>query len=154
MTRAFYYIDYSAKEIYPNSQFSFFSNEHYFLGLKGVSERSRRQIVSTVEKVLSLWPKIKRIKEIFRPNPWSDDVTASPSVVNFTNILLAHLHQFPCTKKSFTHTSSTKKLCAKLLYEKATRKMMVKLTPAGLRWHRSLRMHIWRMSSICCSGGW
>jgi hypothetical protein len=51
-------------------------------------------------------------------------------VVNFTNILLAHLRQFPCAKKkSLTYTSSTKKLCAKLSYEKAARKMLVKLTP-------------------------
>jgi hypothetical protein len=31
--------------------------------------------------------------------------------------------------KSLTFTSSTKKLCAKLLYKKAARKMLVKLTP-------------------------
>jgi hypothetical protein len=48
-------------------------------------------------------------------------------VVNFTNIL-AHLSQFPCAKK-VTYTSSTKKLCAKLLYEKVARKMLVTLTP-------------------------
>jgi hypothetical protein len=51
------------------------------------------------------------------------------SVVNFTNILSAHLGQFPCSKKSVNYTSSTKKLCAKLSYEKAACKMLVKLTP-------------------------
>ncbi len=34
--------------------------------------------------------------------------------------------------KSLTFTSSTKKLCAKLLYEKAALKMLVKLTPGGI----------------------
>jgi hypothetical protein len=37
------------------------------------------------------------------------------SVVNFTNILLA---QISLRQKSLTYTSSTKKLCAKLLYKK------------------------------------
>jgi hypothetical protein len=31
--------------------------------------------------------------------------------------------------KSFTFTASTKKICAKRLYEKAVHKMLVKLTP-------------------------
>jgi hypothetical protein len=43
--------------------------------------------------------------------------------VNFTNILLAQL-------RNLTFTTSTKKLCAKLSYEKGARKMLVKLTPA------------------------
>ncbi len=38
--------------------------------------------------------------------------------------------------KSLTFTSSTKKLCAKLLYEKAAWKMLVKLTPG--RTHKFL----------------
>jgi hypothetical protein len=34
-------------------------------------------------------------------------------------------------KKSLTFTASTKKLCAKLSYEKAACKMLVKLTPGS-----------------------
>ncbi len=40
-------------------------------------------------------------------------------VVDFTNILLAHLHQFPCTKKSFTYISSTKKSLRKTFVRKS-----------------------------------
>jgi hypothetical protein len=46
-------------------------------------------------------------------------------VVNFTNILLAHLRQ------KNLKTKITKKLRAKLSYEKGARKMLVKLTPTG-----------------------
>jgi hypothetical protein len=36
-------------------------------------------------------------------------------------------------QKSLTYTSSTKKLCAKLSYKKATREMLVILTPNVVR---------------------
>jgi hypothetical protein len=41
------------------------------------------------------------------------------------------LHQYFCTKKVQTLNLSTKKLRAKLLYKKAARKMLVKLTLGG-----------------------
>jgi hypothetical protein len=44
------------------------------------------------------------------------------SVINSTNILSAHLRQYSCAKKVQTLNLSTKKLCKKLLYEKAARK--------------------------------
>ncbi len=40
-------------------------------------------------------------------------------VVNFTNILCAHLRQYSCAKKVQTMNVSTKKLREKLSYEKA-----------------------------------
>jgi hypothetical protein len=54
------------------------------------------------------------------------------SGVNFTNILLTQLHQFPCAKKSSNLKCKYKNLRAKLSYEKAARKMLVKLTPVHL----------------------
>jgi hypothetical protein len=50
--------------------------------------------------------------------------------VNFTNILLAQLRQFPCTNKKFNLNFKHKKLPEKLSYKKAARKMLVKLTPS------------------------
>ncbi len=50
------------------------------------------------------------------------------TLVNFTNILSVHLRQYFCAKKVQTYNISTKKLCAKLLYKKVARKMLVKLT--------------------------
>ncbi len=47
----------------------------------------------------------------------------------FHQHLMVNLRQFPCVKKNLTYTMSAKKHCAKLLYEKAGRKMLVKLTP-------------------------
>jgi hypothetical protein len=46
-------------------------------------------------------------------------------VANFTNSLYAHLPQYSFAKKS----SSPKKLRTKLSFEKAARKILVKLTP-------------------------
>jgi hypothetical protein len=43
-----------------------------------------------------------------------------------------HFANFRAPIKSLTFTSSKKKLRAKLSYEKAARKMLVKLTPGGL----------------------
>jgi hypothetical protein len=43
---------------------------------------------------------------------------------------LAQLRQYSCANKKLTFTASTKKLRAKLSYEKGERKMLVKLTPA------------------------
>jgi hypothetical protein len=51
------------------------------------------------------------------------------SGVNLTNILCAQLRQYPSANKKFTYTLSSKKLRAKLSFEKAARKMLVKFTP-------------------------
>jgi hypothetical protein len=55
--------------------------------------------------------------------------TARP-VVNFTNILrtCSFLRRYFCAKIVQTLNLSTKKICAKLSYEKAAHKMLVKLT--------------------------
>jgi hypothetical protein len=50
--------------------------------------------------------------------------------VNFTNIL-CNCANILAQIKSLTFTASTKKLRAKLSYEKGARKMLVKLTPGG-----------------------
>ncbi len=42
------------------------------------------------------------------------------------------MRQYSCAKVIQTQNVSTKKLCAKLLYEKGVRKMLVKLTPGQL----------------------
>jgi hypothetical protein len=48
-------------------------------------------------------------------------------LVNFTNILFAHLRQYPFATRSLNLKCKYKK--AKLLYKKGARKMLVKLTP-------------------------
>jgi hypothetical protein len=50
-------------------------------------------------------------------------------VVNFTNILRAHLYQYSCAENSSNLKCKYKKLRAKLLYKKGAHKILVKLTP-------------------------
>jgi hypothetical protein len=52
--------------------------------------------------------------------------TCRRSVVNFINILRAHLF---CTKVLFWQNLTGEKLCKALSYEKRARKMLMKLTP-------------------------
>jgi hypothetical protein len=53
------------------------------------------------------------------------------TLVNFTNILFAQLRPFPCANQKFNLYSKHKMHRAKLLYEKAARKILVKLTPVS-----------------------
>ncbi len=50
-------------------------------------------------------------------------------MVNFINILRAHFRQYSLAKKVQTLNISTNNLGTKLLYKKAARKMLMKLTP-------------------------
>ncbi len=54
-------------------------------------------------------------------------------VVNFTNILYAHLRQYSFAKRSSNLKCKYKKLRAKLSYKKGTSKMLVKLKPVDLK---------------------
>jgi len=60
---------------------------------------------------------------------WPSGKFKNPPVVNLTNISKQLLHQSPWTKKLQSHTVIRENLCKTLLYEKAARKMLVKLTP-------------------------
>jgi hypothetical protein len=51
--------------------------------------------------------------------------------VNFTNILCAAFAPKSFRQKITNPNVSTKKLCKKLLYKKAARKILVKLTPGS-----------------------
>jgi len=56
-------------------------------------------------------------------------VVVKPPIVNFTNILRAAFSVIFFQQKLQTQVVSTEKLCKILLYKKATRKMLVKVTP-------------------------
>jgi hypothetical protein len=58
-------------------------------------------------------------------------------MVNFTNIIRAHLRQYSSVKKSSNLKFKDKK--NKFKYEKAARKMLVKVTPRFLSHHQVLR---------------
>ncbi len=64
------------------------------------------------------------------------------SVVNFTNILLVHLRQYLCAKK-FNLYFKHKNLCAKLSYEKAACKMLVKKDLRKTLVWKKLRVKCW-----------
>ncbi len=61
------------------------------------------------------------------PPPLCDDMTLAQESISPTYYLQL-LRRYFCAKKVQTLNLSTKKLCAKLSYEKAARKMLVKLT--------------------------
>jgi hypothetical protein len=74
-----------------------------------------------------IFEQIKVVKQIW--DPFCHLVSISPT---FYEWLLQH--QNPLTKKLQTQIVSTQKLRKKLLYEKAARKILVKLTPGSRNW--------------------
>ncbi len=62
---------------------------------------------------------------------------AALSSVQFHQHFISAFAPISMHQKSLTYTSSTKKLCTKLSYEKVARKMLVKLIPVWWWWHEN-----------------